>query len=175
MTTAPLPEVAFDCPDRRNIVLVEGQPDPRDAATPVYAHDWESLLGQCRIALARRERSYPAMIASGTIEQAAADTDIEAWQRLVAEWTWITTGDGSPPPTMSLRIRREAVALALSRIDHELERGRRASSIELQQLLNQALAWHLDQIRFGEPAVHFCARFNHETAALRKENTDAQP
>lgn len=168
MATAPLPDVSFECPDRRNVVLIQGRPDPRDADRPAYAHDWESLLGQCRVALARRERAYPAMIKAGAIEQDAADADVAAWRHLVAEWSWICTGAGDPPPTGSLAARRRAVKLALSRIDDELNRGRRSAELEIQQLLNQALAWHLARIRFGAPAVHFCAAINHDFEAQRK-------
>ena len=47
-------------------------------------------------------------------------------------------------------------------------RGRRSAENEIQQLLIQAIAWHLARTRFGAPAVHFCAALNHGFEAQRK-------
>ncbi|HEX2794678.1 MAG TPA: hypothetical protein VHN58_09655 [Croceicoccus sp.] len=158
-------DVAFDCPDLRGRT-VDGV-DRRDD-WPAYAFEWAALLGQCRVALARRERAYPAMIGSGAIDQNEAYADIAAWRDLVDEWSWIVTGAGAPPPSGTITARRRAVELALSRIADELKRGRRSAELQIQQLLNQALAWHLARTRFGAPAVHFCAAINHEFEARRK-------
>ena len=167
MATAPKPDVAFDCPDLRQVHLIEGVADPRDDR-PAYADEWAALLGQCRVALARREKSYPAMIKAGTIDRDDAAADFAAWRNLVDEWTWIVTGQGSAPPASTLSARKAAVDLALNRIADQLQTGRRTDEIEIQQMLNQALAWHLARTRFGAPAVHFCAAINHQFEADRK-------
>lgn len=159
-------EAFFHCPDLRNVVLIDGTAESTDR--PAYAHEWAALLGQCRVAVARREKSYPAMIAAGTIDRDDAAADLVAWRYLAAEWSWIITGKGEPPPPSSLAARRAAVDLALARIDGERERGRPSAELEIQQMLNQALAWHLARTRFGAPAVHFCAAINHQFEAERK-------
>ncbi len=163
MPDAPIDEVAFDCPDLRGRILDDGTEPAADR--PAYAFEWSALWGQCRVALARRERTYPAMIAANRIDQ---DADVAAWRELAAEWQWICTGEGAPPALASLSDRQRAVDLALTRIAEELQRGRRSAEIEIQQLLNQAIAWHLARERFGAPAVHFCAAINHEFEAQRK-------
>ncbi|MDR7101435.1 hypothetical protein [Croceicoccus sp. BE223] len=166
MTAAPLAEVAFDCPDLRTRRLVDGI--ERDDDRPAYAFEWAALWGQCRVALARRERTYPAMIAEKRIDQADADADVAAWRALAAEWEWICTGEGALPPPATLPARKRATELALNRVGEELRRGRRSAENEIQQLLIQAIAWHLARTRFGAPAVHFCAALNHGFEAQRK-------
>jgi len=159
-------EIAFDCPDLRGRGLVDGI--EHDDDRPAYAFQWPALWGQCRVALARRERTYPAMIAAYRIDQAEADADVAAWRLLAAEWEWICTGEGAPPPSGTLPARKRAAELALTRVGEELRRGRRSAENEIQQLLIQAIAWHLARTRFGAPAVHFCAALNHGFEAQRK-------
>ena len=134
---------------------------------PLYAHEHEALLVQCRTMLERRLAQYPAMIERGAITREEAKADIAAWRRLVAEWEWIEGGVGLPPLSYSLPARIAAVNLAMVRVDQELARGNRGYDILRQSHLIEALRWHLLNIVEGEPMIHRCARFNHKARAAQ--------
>lgn len=136
---------------------------------PDFADDHPALLAQCRAALARREKAYPAMIGKGEVTPALAEADIAGWTDLVQEWHWIETGEGQPPHPLTMRRRLNALALALERIEAELPRAGSAqrADLEHQQALNNALRWHLQRPLHGAPAIHFWAGCNHE---LRRRN-----
>ncbi len=129
-------------------------PDPE---TPLYAFQYEDLLGQCQAALARREKAYPDLIKRKQMTEGDAEIDIRSWQQLAAEWTWICTGEGKLPPAGTLAARRLAVELALERIAQEFDRGNRAHDLYRQAHLNLALRWHLHRLKHGAPVIHFFA------------------
>lgn len=139
---------------------------PVDPDRPLYAFHYEELLDQCRTALARREKAYPDLITRNQITKADAEADLRSWQQLVAEWTWICTGDGKVPPAGSRPGRRLAVDIALERIAQEFDRGDRRHDTYRQAHLLIALRWHLDRVsRTGAPAVHLCAELSRELRA----------
>lgn len=150
-------------------VLVAAGPDYRPPAhePPVFRDDWDELHAQCRAAVARREAAYPELIARGQIAADLAARDIASWQALAAEWHWIITGEGAPPAPETLPDRIAACELALERIEGEFARGRDTDHNFYQRHLVTALLWHLTRCRFGAPAVHFCARFNHSNGHPR--------
>lgn len=147
----------IDCPTPPDMVQIHVAgcaPPPRG---PIYADEWLLLLAQAEKSLASRQEHYPAWIKRGQITQADADRDIRAWELLVAEWRWIVTGEGAPPPADTLADRRAAVALSQHRIEAELSRGNRTHEMYRQAHLANALEWHLATLKFEAPAVHFFA------------------
>ena len=86
----------------------------------------EHLRDQCATALDRRRESYPAMIASGSIDEDAAARDIEGWQMLFLEWTWncLPRADGQRAMPYALGISDAARALTLDAVDLSLRRIR---------------------------------------------------
>lgn len=149
---------------------------------PLYAHQHAQLREQCRIALQRRREAYPEMVAERKLKQADADQDIRSWELLLAEWTWVVDGpaaDGAElPPAYTLAARIAAVDLALARIAEQLGRGNRSHDMMLQSHLNQALRWHLTNLRHDAPAIHFWAGLTHglrhrAPAALEQERNAA--
>lgn len=137
------------------------EPSADEGDRPLYAHEHAELLEQCGIALERRRKAYPEWIRRGQIAEDEARRDIEAWELLQAEWQWIITGEGTPPPPHTLRQRFDAVNLALERVDAEIRR-RPGHEVLRQSHLLQALRWHLVTHRFGAPAAHFFARVTHD-------------
>lgn len=138
-----------------------------DEDAPVFRHEWDALLDQCRTAIARREAGYPVMIAQGQISDELASQDIAGWRLLAAEWKWIITGEGAPPPPASLPDRIAAVDLGLERIAQEIGRGRGGIEMLRQHQLLLALRWHLGTARGGIPAIHDTARLNHAFGRAR--------
>lgn len=147
----------IDCPTPAGMVdfHVAGCPPPPRG--PIYVDEWPLLLAQAESSLASRREHYPAWIKRGQITQDDADRDIRAWEWLAAEWRWIVTGEGAPPPAETLADRRAAVALSLHRIEAELKRGNRSHEMYRQAHLANALEWHLATLKFDAPAVHFFA------------------
>ena len=177
-----------DLPDPFTPVVVwhshDWQPDPAEAERPLYAFDYEALLGQCKTALERRRHAYPQMITKGTIKPDLAAQDILGWKLLCAEWQWVLertdpethgAGTGTLPDVNTLPIRRAAVDLALLRVDQELERGNRGHEILRQSHLNQALRWHLTRLKFGAPAVHFWADCTRRAQAKPTPEPEPEP
>lgn len=148
-------------PREKQLVVVWQTADFVEPDEPAFAHDWEVLLAQAETSLATRRKAYPDWIARGQIAQADADADIAAWEWLVAEWRWIISGEGTPPPADTLAGRRAAVELSLQRIEAELHRGHRTEAIHRQAHIALALAWHLETVRFGAPMIHGVAERNH--------------
>lgn len=143
---------------------------------PDLVDEHPALLAQAREALARRQQAYPALIAKGEVTEQLAQADIAGWHNLVQEWDWIVSGSGEAPHPLTLRGRVAAVDLALDRIEAELGRsgggvaGGRRTDLLRQQALNQALRWHLGQLKFDAPAVHFwaeCTRQARQRAGAR--------
>ena len=132
---------------------------------PLYADDYAALLEQCRQAVDRRQRAYPAQIVKGLISAEDAAQDIEPWQPLAGEWQWIVDGTGELPPRHPLAHRIAACDLALARVDQELARGNRTHEIYRQSHLIEAIQWHLHRVRFGAPAVHFWAEMTRKLRA----------
>lgn len=156
-------------PPEMDFITIWQTPDYRpEADAPIYINEWQLLLDQARKSLQSRHAAYPAWIQRGQIEEDAAAADIQAWEWIVAEWLWIVTGEGAPPPLGSLRQRRAAVELSLQRIDAELRRGNRTHDMFRQAHMAMAFAWHLDRIEDGKPAVHFIARLNHSLRDRRE-------
>lgn len=110
---------------------------------PLFRHEYEQLHAQCERAVARREKSYPDLVAAGRLEAQDADRDLAAWRELAAEWLWICTGTGELPSDATLANRIAAVELAADRLEAELERGRRTEANLYQHHLLEALHWHL--------------------------------
>lgn len=117
----------------------------------------EDLRDHCAAALTRRRESYPAMIDGGRITAETAAADIEGWDILFLEWTWVCIarpGGFRPAPfgmglSPALRACLTAsVDLALRRIDTELSRlgggGANRAELRAQQDLNLTLRLHLD-------------------------------
>lgn len=144
--------------------LAPWQPIADDGDRPLYAHDYAELLGQCEDGLARRRKAYPEWVRTGQLADEEAARDIAAWELLVAEWRWILSGEGAPPPRHTLSQRIDAVNLALERVSVEVRR-RGGHEVLRQSHLLQALRWHLVTHRFGAPAVHFFAAATHAARA----------
>ena len=143
-------------------IVMAASPDyvPHEEA-PLYAHDWATLLAHCRTALQRRRDAYPKMIERRLIDTDVATRDIAAWEMLVSEWRWIVSGQGKAPPRETINERIAAVDLAMIRLRHELDNGRRNHDLYRQAHLIQALNWHLVHQLHGEPRVYGIARVNH--------------
>lgn len=146
-------------------ILIAG--DPQAAAwletVPACAWDYEDMLAQAQTALERRRRAYPEWVQRGQLAQDEADRDIAAWEMLAAEWRWIVDGTGAVPPYHTRRQRLDAVELAIERVSAELGRRQSPELIGQAQIL-EAMAWHLQRLWQGEPAVH---HFQRQTRALR--------
>lgn len=142
---------------------------------PLYAEMWHLLLQQAEVAVERRLQAYPEMVAKGRIDETLAATDITGWQLLVQEWRWIITGEGEPPARITLPDRITAVDLAWARVRNEINNGNTSYDILRQSHLIRALRWHLDQIRFGNPAIHFIASCNHEWRRRQAEAETGEP
>jgi len=125
-------------------------------------NDYPALLAQAQKGLARRREAYPQLVAKGDMTDAEASSDIAAWVLLAAEWTWLTSGEGTPPLAHTLADRLEAVDLALKRVDAGLRRRPRDAALCEQQDLILAMRWHLTHLRYGVPACHFWAELTHE-------------
>ena len=143
-------------------IVIEHGPDytPREEA-PLYAHDWVTLLEQCQTALARRREAYPRMIERRLIEADVAARDIAAWDMLVAEWRWIVSAQGKPPPMSTINERLAAIDLAMIRVRKEIDNGRASHDLYRQAHLIAALHWHLVHQIHGEPRIYGTARVNH--------------
>lgn len=126
--------------------------------TPLYVWDYPALLAQAKVALQRRREGYPKLVERGGMEQADAAADIAAWELLAAEWQWIVDGSGALPARYTLDQRLAAIDLAIERVGTELRRGNRAHDVFRQSHLLQAMRWHLERLKDGEPAVHHFAR-----------------
>lgn len=148
-------------PPEKQFVIVWQSADYVEPDEPLYAHDWPELLAQARKSLETRRASYPAWVKAGRITEEQAEADIQAWAWIVDEWHWVITGEGAPPPSLSLSYRRAAVKLSLDRVDAELKRGNRTHDMHRQAHLLMALEWHLDQLRFGVPMIHLVSERNH--------------
>lgn len=150
-------------------ILIWASPDYRaeDEALPIFRHDWDQLLEQCRRAVARREEAYPQLIARGQINGHVAAADIEGWKLLEAEWSWIISGEGEPPCPSTIGARIASVDLAIERVEAELARYPRNQWNQYQRHLLEALSWHLSRDRFGAPAIHQTARINHSLGRVR--------
>ena len=144
--------------------ILPGCPDAlRD---PDCTRDHLAILAACRAALARRTEAYPGLISTGKLEAETAQADIAAWQHLVAEWNWICTGQGSPPPSWTLFDRIEAIDLAIERAGAALARNPRDAELQRQANLLEAMRWHLSRLRWGWlPSIHFLAQLTHELRA----------
>jgi hypothetical protein len=154
-----------------DVIVAEygGQRAPSTA--PLMVHDWPELLAQCRVALSRRQEAYPALIAAGRMTADQAGRDIAGWEALLAEWTWIVTAEGAPPPSHTLKSRIDAVELAQLRVKQEMDRGNRGHEICRQSHLLQALRWHLATAGAdNEPRIHFHTRINHARRAELGQN-----
>ena len=99
-------------------ILIAGDPASLDLwpDTPLYAWDYEALLGHASTALARRREGYPKLVERGSMDKAQADEDIAAWELIEAEWRWIVHGSGELPPASSLDQRLAAIDLATGAI-----------------------------------------------------------
>ena len=153
-------------PPEKQFSIVWQSADYVEPDEPLYAHDWEELRAQAHKALDSRRKSYPDWIKAGRITADQAEADIEAWEWIAAEWHWVITGEGTPPPHLSLSRRRAAVKLSLDRVDAELRKGNRSHDMFRQAHLLMALEWHLARLKYGAPVVHLCAENNH---ARRRE------
>ena len=141
---------------------------------PLYIHDHAALLEQCQQSLDSRVKSYPAMIANRKIDRDDAEADITAWQQLVAEWTWICTGTGAPPPSYTIADRIMAVDLSLQRISQRFDQGAQGHDLYRQAHLVQALRWHLQFTDLGTPVVHHTARLTRAARADLAAQTTPQ-
>jgi hypothetical protein len=153
-------------------ILIAHGPDyrPPREDIPLFAHDWDELLAQCRTALDRRVAAYPGMIAKRVITADDARRDIAAWQTLVREWHWILSGTGQPPSPLTMPDRMAALDLAMTRVRQEIGRGNRTHANYRQAHLIQALHWHLVHRDGLEPRVYWTARLNHALYAERGDH-----
>lgn len=135
------------------------------ADDPYLLLDYDSLLAHCEAALARRQESYPKLIARSELAADEAQADITAWTLLAQEWRWIISGEGQCPPPWTLFDRIEAVDLALQRVEKAIERQGLTADLRHQLGCNQALRWHLGHLKYGDPAVHFYAAATHAARA----------
>lgn len=129
---------------------------------PLFRFDYHELREQCRAAVARREKSYPELVAAGRMDAEEADRDLAAWRELAAEWHWIITGEGTLPSRETKPARIAAVDLAADRLEAEMARGRTSEFNLYQYYLLEALHWHLQPGR----QTHFLAEL---TRTLRAE------
>lgn len=134
-------------------------------------NDYPALLAQAQKGLDRRRKAYPQLVAKGDMTEASAAADIAAWALIVAEWTWIISGKGTPPSPHTLFDRIDAVNLALKRVETGLRRRPKDAELCHQQDLILAMRWHLTNLRHGVPACHFWAALTHE---MRKAAAPAQ-
>lgn len=125
-------------------------------------NDYPAILAQAQQALARRKEAYPQLVAKGQMPSEEATRDVASWEMLVAEWTWIITGEGAPPPSFTLFDRIDAVELALERVGTSLRRRSRDATLLEQRDLITAMRWHLTHLRYGVPGCHFWAELTHQ-------------
>ena len=128
----------------------------------ICIRDHAEILAQAQSAVARRKEAYPQLVANGSMLSEDAARDIASWELIAAEWQWIITGDGSPPPPASHANRIEAVDLALERVETTLRRRPRDAALLEQRDLILAMRWHLSCLRYGAPEIHFWAECTHE-------------
>lgn len=144
-------------------LILYQSPDCTEADLPSHpreAFDYEALLQQARISLARRRSTYPQLVAEGRMDAAIAKHDTQGWALLVREWTWIVEGKGAPPAMDTLLARKDAADLAIKRIDRAIEQGNHKPDTLYERELLKALRWHLGRVRDGEIAVHFYTKLN---------------
>lgn len=74
------------------------------------------MASEAAAALERRTATYPALVASGKLDAAEAQTDIGAWQAIAADWQYIASthvqGALAPQDTMPARIVALDTAIA---------------------------------------------------------------
>lgn len=144
-------------------LILYQSPDCTEADLPGHpreAFDYEALLQQARISLARRRSAYPQSVSEGRMDADLAKRDIQGWALLVREWSWIVEDKGAPPALDTLLFRKDAADLALKRIGRAIEQGNHKPDTLYERELLKALRWHLGRVRDGEIAVHFYTKLN---------------
>lgn len=148
-------------------------PGPAPAVLDLL-NDHLALLACARAALDRRRETYPGLVEKQAMSPADAASDIAAWELIVAEWRWITTAEGSAPPSWTRHDRIDAVDLALQRTAAALASRPTDAALLHQQDLYRAIRWHLTVQFLGEQRSHWLAETNHRLRARQCARTGAQ-
>ncbi|MGE4324392.1 MAG: hypothetical protein AB7E60_15360 [Sphingobium sp.] len=83
--------------------------------------DIAPIAAEAQAALDRREKHYPAMVATGKLQPDRAEWEIMCWRAIAAQWRWVLTGErGGDGPAIT--DRQEVVALSIRRCDAQLGR-----------------------------------------------------
>jgi hypothetical protein len=86
------------------------------------------LLSEAQAALDRRQRQYPALVASGRLEEKAAASEIRTWQAIVADWRFALTGEGAKDDAASIGDKIAALTEAIQRHNAALAKEIRGSA-----------------------------------------------
>ncbi|KQM21929.1 hypothetical protein [Novosphingobium sp. Leaf2] len=138
---------------------------------PWAAGDYPDLLAMAEGMLASRQRRFPELVRAGTMEQATADAQLAAYAAIVADWTWIVSGQGERAHLATLDARKAALDASIDTIaEIASEHGGFSLALALQAQHVIALRWHLEP----ESDVHFYAAITHQIRAdLARKSAEA--
>lgn len=143
----------------------------RSPEPPSARYDYPDLLATAQAMLDTRSRRYPGMIARGEIDRDRAELEISTMAAIVADWRWITTGEGAPASADTLAARRELLDESLRTIRAIVgDRGGFDPQMEGQARHVIALRWHLTPERVRH--THWLAELTHE---LRRRAATSSP
>lgn len=86
------------------------------------------LLSEAQAALDRRQRQYPALVASGRLEEKAAASEIRTWQAIVADWRFALIGEGAKDDAASIDDKIAVLTEAIQRHNAALAKEIRGSA-----------------------------------------------
>jgi hypothetical protein len=138
------------------------------ADPPVLRHDFPALLAMAEEMLATRKTPTWRDAAIADRGEREADLETLAFERLVANWRFIVTGEGEPTDRGGDHVLRAALGEALDRIAALAgERGGFPETLEAKAQAVIALAWHLEP---GRDQVAL-ARLTHQLRAEARAAT----
>lgn len=139
---------------------------------PLMARDYPQLLAMAESMLLARRDGFPDRVARGNMTGEAAAEEIAVFEAIVADWTFIVTGEGEPASLMTLCPRRDALDESLSKLAAiAREQGGFSSDLEAKTQAVIALRWHLEPRR----ETVALARLTHRLRGdARAQNEDAR-
>ncbi|MEC8033387.1 MAG: hypothetical protein VX205_00150 [Pseudomonadota bacterium] len=89
---------------------------------------FKPLLSEAEAALDRRQQQYPALVASGRLDETAAASEIRTWQAIVADWRVAILGQGRKDDAASIDDKIAALTQAIQRHNAALAKEIRGSA-----------------------------------------------